>query len=78
MTNALGRKIEHVRISQDEITKRYLQYGLPDWAAGFMAYLEAATAKGMEERSGDAVKKVTGKEPQKLDEWIQENKAVWQ
>ena len=67
-----------MRISQDEATKRLLNYGLPDWAAGFLASLEAMTAKGMEDRTGDEVKEVTGKAPQTFDDWIQENKAMWQ
>ena len=67
-----------MRISQDEATQRLLTYGLPDWIAGFLAFLEAETAKGMEERTSNEVEEVTGKASQTFDEWIQENKAAWQ
>jgi festuclavine dehydrogenase len=74
----LGREIVHVRLSETERVQQYLSKGLPDFYAGILTYLEVGSAGGMEERLNGDVEKVTGRPPQKFDDWVQENKAVWE
>ncbi|KAJ9642050.1 hypothetical protein H2199_005265 [Coniosporium tulheliwenetii] len=78
LSSGLGREIVHVKLSEEEAAQRYLKLGLPDQFAKFMSYLEAAAARGDEERSNDAVERVSGRPPLKFDEWVQQNKKAWQ
>jgi festuclavine dehydrogenase len=78
LSKCLGREIVHVRLSEAERVQQYLSKGLPDFYAGFLTFLEVGSAGGMEERLNDDVEKVTGRPPQKFDDWVQENKAVWE
>ena len=75
---ALGRKVEHVKLTQQQSAQRSLDAGLPEFWANFMAFLEAGTAGGMEERQNDVVERVGRRKPQTFDEWVVENKAAWQ
>ena len=68
----------HVKVSETERVQQYLDKGLPEFYAKFLASLEVGSAGGMEERVNDDVERVTGRPPQKFDDWVQENKAVWE
>jgi hypothetical protein len=78
LTDALGRTIEHVKISEGEKVQRFLDAGFPEHYGKFLAYLEASSAKGIEERMNDVVENVTGRPPQKFDEWVAENRAAFE
>jgi hypothetical protein len=78
LSNGLGREILHVKCSGEQITQRWLNLGLPEPTAKFMAYLETGSAGGMEERSNDAVEQVTGRPPLTFDAWVEQNKTAWQ
>jgi len=60
------------------MVQQYMKIGMPEEAAKFMTWLEVNTSKGDENRTDDAVERITGRRPQNLDAWIQENKAAWQ
>ena len=66
----------HVKVSETERVQQYLDKGLPEFYAKFLTSLEVGSAGGMEERVTDDVERVTGRPPQKFDDWVQENKAV--
>ena len=51
---------------------------MPEFYVKFLTSLEVGSAGGMEERVNDDVERVTGRPPQKFDDWVQENKAVWE
>lgn len=51
---------------------------MPKHYAKFLAFLEAGSATGMEERSNDAVQRVTGRPPMNFDAWVQQNKTAFQ
>lgn len=78
MSNVLGREIVHVRLSREEVVERYKAMGLPEGLAQFLAHIEVATSQGAEERMNDHVEKATGRPPQKFEDWVLENKAVWE
>lgn len=77
LSEVLGRKIEHVRLSPEERTKYYIGLGMPEFVAGFMTQLEVGTAKGLEAMEDDSVEKVTGEKALAFKDWVEENKAVW-
>jgi hypothetical protein len=78
LSKHLGREIVHVKLSESERFKKYLDTGFPEFLARLLVSLEVGTARGMEDRLSDDVERVTGKPPQKFDDWVQENKAVWE
>jgi len=78
LSNALGRKIEHVKLTEEQRYQGLLSAGLPDHFARFMTNLEVLAKGGEEDRMNDAVEKVTGRPPKSFDTFAQENKAVWQ
>ncbi|KAF4637941.1 hypothetical protein G7Y89_g155 [Cudoniella acicularis] len=57
MSNGIGREVKHVKISEDEVSKRYQGTGMPMHMADFLARIEVETANGVEERKGNAVEK---------------------
>ena len=68
----------HVKLSEEEQVRRLLDVGMPEHFAKFVTSLEVKSSKGMEERTSDAVEKVTGRPPQTFDAWVQYNKTAWQ
>jgi len=76
-SKALGREIVHVRLNQEQTAQQYVKIGLPQAAAGFMAWLESNTASGQEATTNDDVERLTGRAPKNLDTYIQENKNAW-
>lgn len=57
--------------------KHKLGWGMPESFAGFLVWLEEQTSNGLEDSMSDHVEKVTGRPPQKLDDWIEENKVAF-
>ena len=51
---------------------------MSEYLATFLAWIEADSAGGSQEKSDDSVEKVTGRPPKSFDAWLEENKATWQ
>lgn len=66
-------------ITEKELGDKYLGYGLPEEVARMLAELDTHIKEGKEEITGDAILKVTGKEPRGLDQYLKEcvEKGVW-
>ncbi len=78
LSASLGRPIEHVKLSQEERVRHYVdRFGLPQYLANLLAGLEAKGAKGGEERMNDVVERVTGRKAKTFDEFVRENKGAW-
>jgi len=78
MSKALGRTITHVKLSDEDSTKRFQSLGLEAERAKFMTSLESSTAGGAEANFGTgAVEELTGRPPMKFDDWAQKNKKAW-
>lgn len=73
----LGRKIEHIKLSEEEKVQRQLKNGVPEFFARFLTYLEVTTARGDENRLNEVVKQVTGRSPQTFDQFALEAKEAW-
>ncbi|KAJ6558113.1 hypothetical protein B0H19DRAFT_1149970 [Mycena capillaripes] len=78
LSEALGRKITHVRLTEEETLKRYQSLGMSEADAKFMTWLETNTAAGAEERMDDAVERITGRLPMTFDTWAEANKKCWE
>jgi festuclavine dehydrogenase len=78
MSKALGRTITHVKLSDEDSTKRFQSFGMTEDQAKFMTRLETTTAGGAEANFGKGgVEELTGKTPMKFDKWVLENKNAW-
>lgn len=74
LTKFLGRKIEHVRVSSEEVVKVYMNAWFPEPAAKFMSFVESWTAQGKEEAlKSDAVRMATaGSSGLTFDEFLKD------
>lgn len=69
--SALGRRVEHVRLSADELVARLVGGGVPEEYARLLARLDGAVEEGAEERVNGVVEQVTGKRPVGFGEFVQ-------
>lgn len=76
-SKGLGHRVDHVKQSEEARVNKYQELGIPEHRAKLLSKLEVETSKGGNQINGD-VERVTGKRPQDLDAWIQENLTVWQ
>lgn len=79
LTGVLGREIRYVRSSVEEQAQRIMEFqGYGKEIATTVAEFEAGVVgKGMEDRTSEAVEKVTGKKPMGLEEFFTKNRAAW-
>jgi festuclavine dehydrogenase len=78
LSKALGRKISHVRISEEEVAADLQSAGgLEPGYARMLAALDTAVANGIEERLNEKVLQITGRSPKAFKEFVEANKAVW-
>ncbi|KAJ5822784.1 hypothetical protein N7447_005124 [Penicillium robsamsonii] len=77
LSAALGRSIEHVKLSGDQRYEALVSFGVSDYYARLLASLETAASTGIETRMNDDVEKVTGRAPRTLDLFAHENAEVW-
>lgn len=67
----------HVRCSEQERIQQFMSMQMPQQLAQFVTSLEVLSANGAEDRMNDVVETVTGRPPQNLDAWVEENKTAW-
>ncbi|KAK2875589.1 hypothetical protein FQN49_001594 [Arthroderma sp. PD_2] len=78
LSAALGRTIEHVKLSDEQRYKGLVDAGVSEYYARSLTNLEVAASTGFETRLNDAVEKVTGRAPRTLDLFAYENVGAWQ
>jgi festuclavine dehydrogenase len=78
MSEKLGRRIEHVDITEQQLADGMKAF-LPAAYADMMAKLDTAIKEGKEERLNGVVEGVTGGRPKRLREFVDEGveKGVW-
>ncbi|SLN38841.1 NAD(P)H azoreductase [Roseovarius albus] len=77
LSNQLGRKITHHRLTVDELTERHQSLGLPEEYAQTLAAMDGVIAGGSEDRVTDSVLKLTGSRPTSIDQFVQQNMEAW-
>jgi len=75
----LGRKITHVKMSEDESVAMFEREGIPKDYARMYAQLDTHVKEGKEEIQNDVVLHVTGKEPERFEEFVDKcvRKGIW-
>ncbi|KAB2570558.1 Agroclavine dehydrogenase [Lasiodiplodia theobromae] len=80
LSKGIGKKVEHVKMSEEDRRQNFLKNGLPEYWANYLAMTEANAAKN--ESDGqiqtDELELITGSKGQTFDEFVEENKAIWQ
>ncbi|KAI0169829.1 putative ergot alkaloid A [Hypoxylon sp. FL1284] len=76
-TSALGRDIAYHELTEDEFAARARAFGLSESYAAVLARMETAIHGGSEEATNDVVRSVTGREPRRFRDFVEDNKAVW-
>lgn len=77
LSAAVGRRIEHVKLSRDERYQSLVGAGVSEYFANFLSNLEDAASTGFETSMNDVVETVTGRPPKSLNVFAQENKQTW-
>ncbi|MEW2918409.1 ergot alkaloid biosynthesis protein [Ruegeria sp. ANG10] len=77
LSNQLGRKITHHRLTVDELEERHQSLGLPEEYASTLAAMDGEIAGGSEDRVTNNVFKLTCSLPTSIDQFVQQNIEAW-
>ena len=77
LSDVLGRKITHVKISQPELAERMQAQGLPANYANMLSSMDTLISKGSEASLNDTVKRITGTSPMTFRDFAEANKGCW-
>lgn len=73
----LGTTVMHRKLDERAMAARFAQAGLPDVYADLLAAMDAAIARGDEDRTTDTMERVTGRPPTALRAFASANRDVW-
>ncbi|GJC86026.1 agroclavine dehydrogenase [Colletotrichum liriopes] len=77
LSEVLGRKIVHKKLSAQELVERFASQGIPRDVAEMMSGLDTAIRNGSENRTNSVVLALTGKQPRKFHDTAESNKGAW-
>jgi len=77
LSNQLSRKIEHKRLSSQDIVKRFQDLGFPEDYANGLASMDVAISNGSEDQVTNNVKLVSGVAPMSMETFIKSNIHFW-
>lgn len=72
-----GRRVVHRRLSTGELAARLTAHGVPAEFAEGLAAMDAAIAAGAEDRTTDAVERITGRAPGSFAAFARRHRDVW-
>ena len=75
---ACGRRITHRNISEEALADRLRRRGLPDSFAALLASMDTDIAKGSEDRTTDAILRLTGRAPVTFGAFASESADSWE
>lgn len=76
ITEVSGRAVRHHRLSADELTDRYVGFGMSRHYASVLAGMDDAIAHGAEDRTTDEVKRMTGRPANDFASFLIDQRAV--
>lgn len=68
----------HQRLTSFELEEMHMANGIPENYAKVLASLDIAIKNGAEDRTGDVVLALTGKEPGTFRAFAEASKAAWE
>lgn len=68
-----------MKVTEEQIARDMMKSGLDEDFACCLAQLDTAVKEGKEERLNDVVSRITGRDPKRLEAYIQEcvERGVW-
>lgn len=75
--DARGKPVHHKKLTEEALTERFTNFGVPLAFAQILAGLDRAIAAGAEARTTDEFEKCTGSAPTAFATFAQENADVW-
>jgi uncharacterized protein YbjT (DUF2867 family) len=78
LTAVVGRPIEFVPVSDEAAHQAFLRGGVPDWAAGALVSLFQRLREGVQDVTTDVVRRLTGREPRTVAEFLRDHAQVFQ
>ena len=78
LSSALGKTIEYVNLTPDELTARMVATGVPDWRAEVWVKLAGMIGLGIASMVTPAVKEVLGREPGSIDQFAKDFAAEFE
>lgn len=73
----MGRKITHKNLTAQGLEERFVSHGAPEDYAKMMGAMDTAIKNGSEDRTNDVVLQLTGKQPARFREFVEQNKDAW-
>jgi ergot alkaloid biosynthesis protein len=77
LSETLGRKVTHRRISEKQLSERFQNQGMPAEYADVLAAMDTAISQGGEDRVTNEVQRVTGHIPTDFRKFASQNRQVW-
>jgi len=77
LSEVSGRKIEYREIEPATLRQGFLAGGVPADYAEFLLVILDYLRQGYAERTTDAVKRLTGRDPISFEQYARENRAAW-
>lgn len=77
LSQATGRTIEFVDVPEDAARQGMLESGMPPAVADFLVRLFRALRQGLDEKTNDTVRAITGAEPRGFGEFAREHAALF-
>lgn len=77
IAKATGRDIQHRRLTEKQMTDRFVTFGVPAGFAPGLAAMDTAIAAGAEDRTTENVFKVTGRSAGSFQGFVSRNAAAW-
>lgn len=78
LASVSGRDVAHRALSTAALTERLRGYGIPEPFADGLAAMDEAIAAGAEDRTTDAVERITGRKAGSFTAFAEANRTVWQ
>ena len=78
MSEVLGRKIEFVNLSSEDLKAGLLSAGVPEWNAEALVDLQKLYKAGKASQVTDDVQRITGRKPRTLRAFLEENRAAFE
>ena len=72
-----GKKVEHVRVSPDDVRTGLVAHGVPAPFADLLASFDVGVSKGNLEDVSDTVKRLSGETPKSVEQWLTENRGMF-
>ncbi|WP_428265562.1 SDR family oxidoreductase [Haliangium sp.] len=77
LSELLGRKVEFVNLSSDDLGAGLRSQGMPAWQVASLQYLENVKAQGWAAAVSPAVEQLTGRAPETMRAFLERNRAAF-